>query len=79
MGPNSEEALPAQNPDFAEPVGGSFSFADGEGGRRTILLTIYPHEDTEVEETFEVKLQLVRGEARLDSRARAVTLTVSLT
>ncbi|XP_075398780.1 adhesion G-protein coupled receptor V1 [Tenrec ecaudatus] len=75
-GPNSQDVLPPQNNDIADPVRGSFSFEDGEGGSRTILLTIYPYEDIEVEETFIIHLTLVKGEAKLDSRARDITLTV---
>ncbi|XP_037657723.1 adhesion G-protein coupled receptor V1 [Choloepus didactylus] len=76
LGPNSQEALPPWNGDIADPVSGFFYFGEGEGGLRTIILTIYPHEEIEVEETFVVKLKLVRGEARLDSRAKDVTLTI---
>ncbi|KAM6148616.1 adhesion G-protein coupled receptor V1 [Erethizon dorsatum] len=76
VGPNSEETLSPQNGDIAEPVSGSFYFADGEGGLRIILLTVYPHEDVEVEETFIIKLKLVKGEAKLDPRAKAVTLII---
>ncbi|XP_036081242.1 adhesion G-protein coupled receptor V1 isoform X3 [Rousettus aegyptiacus] len=76
LGPNSQEALPAQNKDIADPVSGSFYFGEGEGGVRTIILKIYPHEELEVEETFTIKLKLVKGEAKLDSRAKDVTLTI---
>lgn len=79
LGPNSQEALPAQNKDIADPVSGSFYFGEGESGVRTIILKIYPHEEIEVEETFIINLKLVKGEAKLDSRAKDVTLTVSLT
>ena len=79
VGPDSQEALPPQNRDIADPVSGSFYFGEGEGGMRTIILTVYPHEEIEVEETFVIKLKLVRGEAKLDARAKDVTLTVSLT
>lgn len=79
LGPNSQEALPPQNRDIADPVSGSFYFGEGEGGVRTITLTIYPHEDIEVEEIFIIKLDLVKGEAKLDSRAKDITITVSLT
>ncbi|XP_027630761.1 adhesion G-protein coupled receptor V1 [Tupaia chinensis] len=75
-GPNSQEVLPPQNRDIADPVNGSFYFGEGEGGVRTIVLTIYPHEEMEVEETFIIKLKLVKGEAKLDSRAKSVTLTI---
>ncbi|XP_069912554.1 adhesion G-protein coupled receptor V1 [Oryctolagus cuniculus] len=76
VGPNSEEALAAQNRDIAGPVSGVFSFGEGEGGLRAIALTIYPHEETEVEKTFVVKLKLVKGDAQLDSRAKEVTLII---
>lgn len=79
VGPNSQETLLPQNGDIAAPVSGSFYFREGESGVRTIVLTVCPHEDTEVEETFIIKLKLVRGEAKLDSRAKDVTLIVSLT
>ncbi|XP_069348971.1 adhesion G-protein coupled receptor V1 [Eulemur rufifrons] len=76
VGPNSQEALPPQNRDIADPVSGFFHFGEGEGGVRTIVLTIYPHEEVEIEETFIIKLKLVKGEAKLDSRAKDVTLTI---
>uniref|UniRef100_A0A2K5BZQ4 Adhesion G-protein coupled receptor V1 n=1 Tax=Aotus nancymaae TaxID=37293 RepID=A0A2K5BZQ4_AOTNA len=76
VGPNSQEALMPQNRDIADPVRGFFYFGEGEGGARTIILTIYPHEEIEVEETFIIKLELVKGEAKLDSRAKDVTLTI---
>lgn len=79
VGPNSQEALPSQNQDIADPVSGSFSFGDGEGGVRSIILGIYPHDDIEIEKTFIIKLKLVKGEAQLDSTAKDITLTVSLT
>uniref|UniRef100_A0A8C3XBP1 Adhesion G-protein coupled receptor V1 n=1 Tax=Catagonus wagneri TaxID=51154 RepID=A0A8C3XBP1_9CETA len=75
-GPSSEESLPPQNRDIADPVDGSFYFGDGEGGMRSIILTVYPHDDAEVEKTFIIKLKLVKGEAKLDSRAKDVTLTI---
>lgn len=78
VGPNSQDALPPQNRDFADPVSGAFYFGEGEGGVRTIILTVHPHEEIEVEETFVIKLTLAKGQAKLDSRANAVTLTVSL-
>lgn len=58
VGPNSQEALPSQNRDIADPVSGSFSFGDGEGGMRSIILVIYPHDDIEIEKTFIIKLEL---------------------
>ncbi|XP_059551072.1 adhesion G-protein coupled receptor V1 [Myotis daubentonii] len=76
VGPNSQDALPPQNRDFADPVSGAFYFGEGEGGVRTIILTIHPHEEIEVEETFVIKLTLAKGQAKLDSRANAVTLTI---
>ncbi|KAI4584561.1 hypothetical protein MJG53_007840 [Ovis ammon polii x Ovis aries] len=76
VGPNSQEALPSQNQDIADPVSGSFSFGDGEGGVRSIILGIYPHDDIEIEKTFIIKLKLVKGEAQLDSTAKDITLTI---
>ncbi|KAB0406077.1 hypothetical protein E2I00_004999, partial [Balaenoptera physalus] len=76
VGPNSQEALPSQNRDIADPVSGSFSFGDGEGGVRSIILIVYPHDDIELAKTFIIKLKLVKGEAKLDSRAKDVTLTI---
>ncbi|XP_019318343.2 adhesion G-protein coupled receptor V1 isoform X6 [Panthera pardus] len=76
LGPNSQEALPPQNRDIADPVSGFFYFGEGEGGVRTITLTIYPHEDIEVEEIFIIKLELVKGEAKLDSRSKDITITI---
>ncbi|XP_008827569.1 adhesion G-protein coupled receptor V1 [Nannospalax galili] len=76
IGPNSREALPPLNADIADPVTGTFYFGEGEGGLKTIILTIYPHEETEVEETFIIQLKLVKGEAKLDSRANDITLTI---
>ncbi|EPQ10965.1 G-protein coupled receptor 98, partial [Myotis brandtii] len=76
VGPNSQDALPPQNRDIADPVSGAFHFGEGEGGVRTIILTIHPHEEIEVEETFVIKLTLAKGQAKLDSRANAVTLTI---
>nr|XP_040129297.1 LOW QUALITY PROTEIN: adhesion G-protein coupled receptor V1 [Ictidomys tridecemlineatus] len=76
VGPNSQETLPPQNRDIADPVSGSFFFGDGEDGVRTIILAIYPHEEIEVEKTFVIKLKLVKGDANLDSRAKDITLTI---
>ncbi|XP_054434571.1 adhesion G-protein coupled receptor V1 [Pteronotus mesoamericanus] len=76
VGPNSQEALQPQNRDIADPVNGYFYFGEGEGGVRTLILTIYPHEEIEVEETFVIKLTLVKGEAKLDSRAKDITLII---
>ncbi|XP_048187347.1 adhesion G-protein coupled receptor V1 [Perognathus longimembris pacificus] len=75
VGPNSEVLLP-WNSDFAEPMNGTFYFEEGEGGLRTIILTIYPHDKIEVEETFKIQLTLVKGEATIDSRAKDVVLTI---
>ncbi|XP_054994600.1 adhesion G-protein coupled receptor V1 [Sorex araneus] len=75
-GPNSQEVLPPHNRDIADPVSGSFYFGEGEGGVRTIVLTIYAHEEVEVEETFIIKLNLVKGEAKLDPRAKDVKLII---
>ncbi|XP_076995276.1 adhesion G-protein coupled receptor V1 [Tamandua tetradactyla] len=76
VGPNSLEAVPPRNGDFADPVSGLIYFGEGEGGLRTIILTIYPHEEAEIEETFIIKLKLVKGKAKLDSRAKEVTLII---
>uniref|UniRef100_A0A096MK89 Adhesion G-protein coupled receptor V1 n=1 Tax=Rattus norvegicus TaxID=10116 RepID=A0A096MK89_RAT len=75
VGPSSEELLLPQHGDFADPVSGTVSFGDGEGGVRTITLTVCPHEETEAEETFVVQLKPLK-EAKLDPRAKAVTLTI---
>ncbi|XP_028615942.1 adhesion G-protein coupled receptor V1 [Grammomys surdaster] len=74
-GPNSEEPLPPQNGDFADPVSGTILFGDGEGGMRSIILRVCPHEGNEAEETFIVQLKSLK-EAKLDPRAKAVTLTI---
>ncbi|XP_039111424.1 adhesion G-protein coupled receptor V1 [Hyaena hyaena] len=76
LGPNSQEALPPQNRDIEDPVSGSFYFGEGEGGVRIITLTVCPHEDFEVEEIFIIKLELVKGEAKLDSRSKDITITI---
>ncbi|XP_021064109.1 adhesion G-protein coupled receptor V1 [Mus pahari] len=75
VGPDAEEPLPPHNGDFADPVSGTVSFGDGEGGVRSIILRVCPHEETEAEETFIVQLKPLR-EAKLDPRAKAVTLTI---
>lgn len=77
MGPNSQEALPPQNGDIEDPVSGTVSFREGDGGVRTIVVTVCPHEETEAEETFIVQLTPLKG-AKLDPRAKAVAITVSL-
>ncbi|XP_031794624.1 adhesion G-protein coupled receptor V1 [Sarcophilus harrisii] len=76
LGPNSQEVLSPLNSDIGEPVSGSFSFGDGEGGLRTITLTILPHEDIEIQEIFIVKLYIVKGEAELDQKARSISLVI---
>ncbi|XP_042546906.1 adhesion G-protein coupled receptor V1 [Dipodomys spectabilis] len=76
VGPDSEEGLLLQSSDFAEPVNGTFYFEEGEGGVRTIILTVYPHDEIEVEKTFTIQLTVVKGKATLDSRAKDVTLTI---
>ncbi|XP_039767131.1 adhesion G-protein coupled receptor V1 [Ornithorhynchus anatinus] len=76
LGPNSQKVLPALNSDFGEPVSGSFYFGEGEAGSRTLILTIYPHEEIEVQEVFIVKLYLVQGETELDPLAKDVTLII---
>ncbi|XP_036063369.1 adhesion G-protein coupled receptor V1 [Onychomys torridus] len=75
LGPTSQEALPPQNGDIEDPVSGVVYFGEGEGGVRTIILTICPHEETEVEETFIVQLKPSK-DAKLDPRAKAVAITV---
>lgn len=78
MGPNSQEALPPQNGDIEGPVSGTIFFREGDGGDvRTIVVTICPHEETEAEETFIVQLTPLK-DAKLDPRAKAVAITVSL-
>ncbi|KAM6225436.1 adhesion G-protein coupled receptor V1 [Rhynchocyon petersi] len=76
QGPNSQAVLAPQNSDIADPVSGSFYFEEGEGGVRTIALTIYPYEKMEPEETFIIKLELTKGEAKLDPGAKAITLII---
>lgn len=77
MGPNSEEILSPLNSDIGDPVNGSFYFEEGEGGLRTINLQIYPHEEVEVQETFIIRLSLMKGETEIDSKANSITLIVS--
>ncbi|KAL1783722.1 G-protein coupled receptor 98 [Sigmodon hispidus] len=74
-GPNSQEALTPQNGDIEDPVSGTISFGDGEGGVRTIVLTLCPHEEAEAEETFVVQFKPLK-DAKLDPRAKAVAITV---
>ncbi|CAH6787485.1 Adgrv1 [Phodopus roborovskii] len=75
VGPNSQETLPPQNGDFEDPVSGTVSFGEGEGGQRTIIVTVCPHEEAETEETFIVQLKPLK-DATLDPRAKAVAITV---
>ncbi|NXY21530.1 GPR98 protein, partial [Atrichornis clamosus] len=76
LGPNSEEILSPLNSDIGDPVNGSFYFEEGEGGLRTINLQIYPHEEVEVQETFIIRLSLVKGETEIDSKANSITLII---
>ncbi|KAM4753534.1 adhesion G-protein coupled receptor V1 isoform 2-T3 [Cyanocitta cristata] len=76
LGPNSEEILSPLNSDIGAPVNGSFYFEEGEGGLRTINLQIYPHEEVEVQETFIIRLSLMKGETEIDSKANSITLTI---
>ncbi|NWV48163.1 GPR98 protein, partial [Daphoenositta chrysoptera] len=76
LGPNSEEILSPLNSDIGDPVNGSFYFGEGEGGLRTINLQIYPHEEVEVQETFIIRLSLVKGETEIDSKANSITLII---
>lgn len=77
MGPNAEEILSPMNSDIGDPVNGSFYFEEGEGGLRTINLQIYPHEEVEIQETFIIRLSLIKGETEIDSKANSITLIVS--
>lgn len=79
LGPNSEMILPALNSDIGDPVNGSFYFEEAEGGLRTISLELYPHEEVEVQETYIIRLSIVKGETELDPKAANITLTVSCT
>ncbi|KAI7812365.1 putative G-protein coupled receptor 98, partial [Triplophysa rosa] len=76
LGPNSNEVLPSVNTDIGEPVNGSFSFRDGEGGVRSIELKILPHGEVEVVEKFVVVLSILSGEMDVDPKARSVTLSI---
>ncbi|NXE93985.1 GPR98 protein, partial [Menura novaehollandiae] len=76
LGPNSEEILPPLNSDIGDPVNGSFYFEEGEGGLRTINLQIYPHEEVEVQETFIIRLSLMKGETEIDPKANSITLII---
>ncbi|NXO18386.1 GPR98 protein, partial [Oriolus oriolus] len=76
LGPNSEEILSPLNSDIGDPVNGSFYFEEGEGGLRTINLQIYPHEEVEVQETFIIRLSLMKGETEIDSKANSIMLII---
>ncbi|XP_069483725.1 adhesion G-protein coupled receptor V1 isoform X2 [Ambystoma mexicanum] len=76
LGPNSGEVLPPLNTDIGDPVNGSFSFGDGEGGVRILRLQIYPHADIEVQETFIIKLRVERGESEIDPKAGSVSIII---
>ncbi|XP_064499040.1 adhesion G-protein coupled receptor V1 isoform X4 [Pseudopipra pipra] len=76
LGPNSEEVLSPLNSDIGDPVNGSFYFEEGEGGQRTINLQIHPHEEIEVQETFIIRLSLMKGETEIDSKASSITLII---
>nr|XP_056705119.1 adhesion G-protein coupled receptor V1 [Euleptes europaea] len=76
LGPNSEVVLPALNSDIGDPVNGSFYFEEGEEGLRSIDLEIYPSEDVEVQETYIISLNVVKGETELDPKAANVTLII---
>ncbi|XP_063151499.1 adhesion G-protein coupled receptor V1 [Candoia aspera] len=76
LGPNSEVILPPLNSDIGDPVNGSFYFAETEGGLRRISLEIYPHEEVEVQETYIVRLCVVRGETGLDPKAANITVKI---
>uniref|UniRef100_G1KP04 Adhesion G-protein coupled receptor V1 n=1 Tax=Anolis carolinensis TaxID=28377 RepID=G1KP04_ANOCA len=76
LGPNSEVILPALNSDIRDPVNGSFYFEEAEGGLRSIHLEIYPYDEVEVQETYIIRLNAVKGETEVDSRAGNITLTI---
>ncbi|KAE8635798.1 hypothetical protein XENTR_v10002742 [Xenopus tropicalis] len=76
LGPNSKETIKANNDDFSEPLNGSVHFNDGEGGIKTISLTILPHGEIEVEEKFIIILSVGSGDAVIDRKAGNVTLTI---
>ncbi|XP_015282612.1 PREDICTED: G-protein coupled receptor 98 [Gekko japonicus] len=76
LGPNSEVVLPALNSDIGDPVNGSFYFEEGEEGLRSINLEIYPPEDVEVQETYIIRLNVVKGETELDPKAASITLII---
>uniref|UniRef100_A0A8C4S4U8 Adhesion G-protein coupled receptor V1 n=1 Tax=Erpetoichthys calabaricus TaxID=27687 RepID=A0A8C4S4U8_ERPCA len=76
LGPNSKDVLLLGNTDIGEPLNGSFSFRDGEGGVRAITLKILPHSDVEVQESFIIKLSLLSGEMDIDAKAGNITLII---
>ncbi|XP_069081373.1 adhesion G-protein coupled receptor V1 [Pleurodeles waltl] len=76
LGPNSGDVLSSLNSDIGDPVNGSFSFGDGEGGVRMISLEIYPHTEIEVQEAFTVKLHVGRGESEIDPKSGNVTIII---
>ncbi|XP_060091684.1 adhesion G-protein coupled receptor V1 isoform X2 [Heteronotia binoei] len=76
LGPNSEVVLPALNSDIGAPVNGSFYFEEGEEGLRSINLEIYPPEDVEVQETYIIRLNVVKGETELDPKAASIALII---
>ncbi|XP_054843539.1 adhesion G-protein coupled receptor V1 [Eublepharis macularius] len=76
LGPNSEVVLPALNSDIGDPVNGSFYFEEGEEGLRSINLEIYPPEDVEVQETYIIRLIVLKGEIELDPKAASITLII---
>ncbi|XP_043565048.1 adhesion G-protein coupled receptor V1 isoform X2 [Chiloscyllium plagiosum] len=76
LGPNSEAVLPSSNTDISDPINGTFYFRDGETGNRVIELSVLPHEEIEMQETFIIQLILEFGEAEIDHKAGKVFLTV---
>ncbi|XP_054253432.1 adhesion G-protein coupled receptor V1 [Indicator indicator] len=76
LGPNSEEILSPLNSDIGDPVNGSLYFGEGEGGLRAINLLIYPHEEVEVQETFLIRLILMKGETEIDPKAKTIALII---
>ncbi|XP_048383057.2 adhesion G-protein coupled receptor V1 isoform X4 [Stegostoma tigrinum] len=76
LGPNSEAILPSFNTDINDPVNGTFYFRDGETGNRIMELSVLPHEEIEIQETFIIQLSLDFGDAEIDHKAGKVFLTV---
>ncbi|XP_069819007.1 adhesion G-protein coupled receptor V1 isoform X3 [Dendropsophus ebraccatus] len=76
LGPNSKAIVTSGNDDFGEPLNGSLYYKDGEGGVRTITLTILPHGEIEVQEKFIVVLSVANGTTDIDPKAGNVTLTI---